>query len=68
MIATPQALDPVNSLGPRASPSSARTSRSAAAARPEDIAAAYLFLASDEAGYVTGQTIVVDGGATLSLI
>ncbi|AOJ04450.1 MULTISPECIES: SDR family oxidoreductase [Burkholderia] len=32
---------------------------------PDDIAAAMLFLASDAAGYVTGQTIVVDGGATL---
>ena len=32
---------------------------------PEDIAAAMLFLASEEAGYITGQTIVVDGGSTL---
>ena len=32
---------------------------------PTDIAAAMLFLASDAAGYITGQTIVVDGGATL---
>ncbi len=32
---------------------------------PDDIAAAMLFLASDCAGYITGQTIVVDGGATL---
>jgi 3-oxoacyl-[acyl-carrier protein] reductase len=32
---------------------------------PEDIAAAMVFLASDGAGYITGQTIVVDGGATL---
>jgi 3-oxoacyl-[acyl-carrier protein] reductase len=32
---------------------------------PEDIAHAMLFLASDLAGYVTGQTIVVDGGSTL---
>ncbi len=31
---------------------------------PSDIAHAMLFLASDEAAYVTGQTIVVDGGAT----
>ncbi len=33
--------------------------------KPEDIAYAMLFLASDEAGYITGQTIVVDGGSTL---
>ena len=32
---------------------------------PEDIAPMCLFLASDEANYVTGQTIGVDGGATM---
>ena len=32
---------------------------------PDDVAYAMLFLASVEAKYVTGQTIVVDGGATL---
>ena len=32
---------------------------------PEDIANAMLYLASDEAAYVTGQTLVVDGGSTL---
>lgn len=32
---------------------------------PEDIANAYLWLASDEARYVNGHTLAVDGGATL---
>ncbi len=32
---------------------------------PIEIAYAMLFLASAEAGYVTGQTLVVDGGALL---
>ncbi len=32
---------------------------------PEDIAAAAAFLASDEASYITGQTLYVDGGAKL---
>ena len=32
---------------------------------PEDVAALVLFLASDEAGYITGQVICVDGGMSL---
>ena len=32
---------------------------------PEDVGYAALFLASDEAKYITGTTIVVDGGQTL---
>jgi meso-butanediol dehydrogenase / (S,S)-butanediol dehydrogenase / diacetyl reductase len=32
--------------------------------RPEDVAAAALFLASDEASFITGTSLVVDGGAT----
>ncbi len=32
---------------------------------PEDIAYCMLYLASDQAGYITGQTICIDGGSTL---
>ena len=34
----------------------------------DDIASAALWLVSDEASYVTGQTLLVDGGVTMSMI
>lgn len=33
--------------------------------KPEDIAHTALFLATDESSYITGQTIIVDGGWTI---
>ena len=33
---------------------------------PEDVAAAVCFLASEDAGYITGQVLVVDGGMTMA--
>jgi NAD(P)-dependent dehydrogenase (short-subunit alcohol dehydrogenase family) len=35
-------------------------------ADPREIAAAHVFFASDDAGYVTGQVLYVDGGLSLS--
>ena len=68
VIATPQALDPVNSLGPEGVAAFGQNVPLGRSGVPDDIAAVYLFLASDEAGYLTGQTILVDGGVTLPLV
>ena len=36
--------------------------------QPEDIARVALFLASDDAGYMTGEDVTADGGATLGVV
>lgn len=68
VVVSPQTLDPVNSLGPDGLATFAKSVPAGRNGDPLDIANAFLFLASDRASYITGQTIVVDGGVTLSLI
>lgn len=67
VIETPQSLDPVNSLGPEGVAAFAARVPVGRNGRPEDIAHAFAYLASEEAAFVTGQTLVVDGGVTLSM-
>jgi NAD(P)-dependent dehydrogenase (short-subunit alcohol dehydrogenase family) len=33
-------------------------------AQPEEVAALFAFLASDDAAYITGQACIIDGGET----
>jgi NAD(P)-dependent dehydrogenase (short-subunit alcohol dehydrogenase family) len=35
---------------------------------PEEVGAAVVYLASDEAGYITGTTLFMDGGALLPVV
>jgi 3-oxoacyl-[acyl-carrier protein] reductase len=66
VIETPQALDPVNSLGPEGVAAVAPRVPVRRVGQPEDIAHLYLYLASEEAGYVSGQLIVADGARSLA--
>jgi 3-oxoacyl-[acyl-carrier protein] reductase len=66
VIRTPQALDPVNSLGPDGVDAVARKIPAGRVGTPEDIGYVYQFLASAEAAYVNGQLLVVDGARHLA--
>jgi 3-oxoacyl-[acyl-carrier protein] reductase len=64
VIESPQSLDPVNSGGPTGLERSAPAIPLGRVGQPSDVADAVLFLLSDAARYVTGQSLTVDGGLT----
>jgi len=65
IIATPQTAARLNT--PRFTASVVGTTPMDRPGKPEEIAGAAAFLCSDDAGYVTGQVLAVDGGATSSV-
>jgi 3-oxoacyl-[acyl-carrier protein] reductase len=64
-VKAPQSLDPVNSMGPEGIARIRRQIPVQRVGTPDDIAHLYRFLASEEAGYINGATIMVDGGLSL---
>lgn len=67
VIVSPQSSDPVNSMGADGLEAFAKRVPAGRNGRPGDVAALYTYLASDEASYLTGQVLLIDGGASLSL-
>ncbi len=67
LIETPQSSDPVNSLGPEGLRKAGSDIPWGRVGRADEVATAIRFLASDDAGYVTGQALVVDGGLTVAM-
>jgi 3-oxoacyl-[acyl-carrier protein] reductase len=68
VVVSPQTQDPVNSLGEAGLAAFAPSVPVGRNGTPEDIAAAFLYLASEQASFMTGQVLVVDGGITLVLV
>ncbi|KKB64945.1 short-chain dehydrogenase [Robbsia andropogonis] len=65
LIETPQSLDAVNSLGPDGLREAAKGIPLGRIGRPREIAALIRYLTSDDASYITGQSIIADGGLTV---
>lgn len=67
LIETPQSLDPVNSLGPDGLKRAGQDIPWGRVGRPEEVASVIGFLTSADAAYVTGQSLIVDGGLTVKM-
>lgn len=67
IIETPQSLDPVNSIGPEGLKAVAPAIPAQRVGTADDIAALVAFLASSGARYITGQSIIVDGGFSVQM-
>ncbi|ROM77612.1 short-chain dehydrogenase [Pseudomonas brassicacearum] len=65
LIETPQSLDSKNSLGPEGLAKAARAIPLGRVGRADEVASLVRFLTSDESSYLTGQSIIIDGGLTV---
>ncbi len=66
-VRTAQILSVENSLGPEGLARAEPSVPLGRAAAPEEIAEVAAFLLSDAASYITGQTLLVDGGLTIAM-
>ncbi|AUG98692.1 NAD(P)-dependent oxidoreductase [Prodigiosinella confusarubida] len=65
LIETPQSLDKENSLGPEGLAKAARSIPLGRVGKPEEVANVIGFLTSDQSSYITGQSLIIDGGLTV---
>src|SRR5207302_815514 len=66
VIESPQSLDPVNSIGPEGVAAQTELVPVRRVGQPDDAAYAFLYLASEEASYVNGHVLILDGGRWLA--